>query len=83
MAKLPTRARLISFAQRVAHLTDKSEIAGGMSREDALDTLNTLIAEARRLTGVDPGPASNVMQGNETPMPGPGGRGRYSHVDGF
>ena len=42
------------FAERIARMTDESETEGGFSCEDACATLNSLIAEARSLTGTDP-----------------------------
>jgi hypothetical protein len=42
------------FAESIARMTDESEISGGMTSEDAVSTVNGLIADARKLTGIDP-----------------------------
>jgi hypothetical protein len=36
-------------------MTDDSEIKGGIDTIEAVDTVDYLIAEARRITGIDPG----------------------------
>jgi hypothetical protein len=45
----------VQFVQQVARMTTEEEMADGMPSEDAVATVNSLIAEARKLTGIDPG----------------------------
>jgi hypothetical protein len=45
---------LVRFAARIANMTDEREMDGGGTSEDYVATLNSLIHEARRLTGIDP-----------------------------
>ena len=47
--------KLLEFAAQVARMADESEIKGGGDAEDHIATLNALIDEARKLTGIDPG----------------------------
>jgi hypothetical protein len=46
---------LLGFAAQIANMTAEEEMADGMPSEDAVETVNSLIAEARKLTGIDPG----------------------------
>jgi len=45
---------LVQFAEQVARLMNERETEGGLTWEDSVETINSLIAEARELTGIDP-----------------------------
>ena len=49
-----THKKLVEFAEMVANLKNEREVQGGLTWEDSVETINSLIAEARELTGVDP-----------------------------
>ena len=53
LAGEPTEAE--EFAERIARMKDEAESEGGFGWEDACATLNSLIEEARKLTGINPG----------------------------
>ena len=46
---------LLQFAEQIASLYNERETKGGLAWEDAVETVNSLIAEARKLTGIEPG----------------------------
>ena len=39
----------------IARMTTEEEMEGGMTYEDAVSTLNDLLASARQVTGIEPG----------------------------
>lgn len=45
---------LLQFAEQIARFYNERETEGGLAWEDAVETVNSLIAEARKLTGIDP-----------------------------
>jgi hypothetical protein len=53
--ELTREAKLLGFAAQIARMTTGGEKRYGMASEDAIDTVNSLIAEARKLTGIEPG----------------------------
>jgi hypothetical protein len=52
--QLLNEIRIREFVEQIARMTKDREIEGGMSWEDAVDTVDGLIVEARELTGIDP-----------------------------
>jgi len=48
-------SRYAEFVTLIARLTKPTEIQGGMSLEDAWDTLQRMISDARVLSGIKPG----------------------------
>jgi hypothetical protein len=43
------------LVEQITRMTDESETSGGFTWEDACATLNSLIAAAREISGIDPG----------------------------
>ena len=44
-----------TLVEQIAHMIHESETGGGFTREDACTTLNSLISQARVITGINPG----------------------------
>jgi hypothetical protein len=49
-----THKELVEFTEQIANLKNERETEGGLTWEDSVETINSLIAEARKLTGIDP-----------------------------
>jgi len=52
--KHPLFAKM-DFIESIARMKNERETEGGFGVEDLTDTVNNLIAEARKLTGINPG----------------------------
>jgi hypothetical protein len=52
---MTTTAKIIEFTEQVARLHTERETRGGFTQEDACQTINGLIKDARKTTGIEPG----------------------------